>query len=385
MVGEPRIHTLLRGAILADSHERRYELLDAAGRIGVDANRDLPLFVELLDADHWFAVSLAAWEIGKLGPAGGPAVPALVRVVEREEMIDPRWAALWAFERLGPAAQPAVPAVIRVLLNDHEPDMRSGAAWALGRVGIVDGVQAALEAALDDPDSLAREEAATSLGLGGPAQAASAGRLAGLGGDPVAAVRRAAARALRRMREPALATEVEAAAADVPAPAALTELLERAASADARTRAETTWPIGKFGSDGGAAAAAMLNQLRTDHDPDARWGAAWCLGRIGRSATDTAVSVAESVREDPDPDIRAQAARALGLIGQADRAVVDALVEGLGDAGASLLREEAAIALGRLREEAAEAAPVLRDRLTDPHPLVRGRAEAALVSIQGYS
>jgi HEAT repeat protein len=97
------------------------------------------------------------------------------------------------------------------------------------------------------------------------------------------------------------------------------------------------------------------------------------------------VSVAESVREDPDPDIRAQAARALGLIGQADRAVVDALVEGLGDAGASLLREEAAIALGRLREEAAEAAPVLRDRLTDPHPLVRGRAEAALVSIQGYS
>lgn len=385
MQDEDEIHALLRGAILADSHERRYDLLDAAGRIGVEADRDLPLFVELLDADHWFAVSLAAWEIGKLGPAGGPGVQALVRVIEREEMIDPRWAALWAFERLGPAARPAVPKIVDVLLGDHEPDMRSGAAWALGRIGAVDGVQSALEAALDDPDSLTREEAATSLGLGGRAHATTAARLAELGGDPVGAVRRAAAVALYRLRELELAAEVDAAAADAPAPDTLLELLERAASDDPRTRAEATWPIGKFGSDGGAAAPAMLNQLRTDHDPDARWGAAWCLGRIARSAGDTSPSIADSVREDPDPDVRAQAARALGLIGRADRPVVDALVEALGDRGASLAREEAAIALGRLGADAAEAVSALRDRLEDPHPLVRSRAETALVSILGYS
>jgi HEAT repeat protein len=382
---QQRAHELLRGAILSTDHERRYALLDEVGRLGVRAERDLPLLIELLDPDHhWFARALAVWEIGKLGPSAGAAVPYLARLAaERETIIDPRWASLWALERLGPASAPAVPTLLDLLRSDHEPDMRSEAAFALGALGVVQGVVHALLDALRDGDSLVREEAAAALGRIGVQAASTADELVRLAmDDEVRPVREAAVRALRRMNEDEHAARAEAASMSaVSPPATLSALLERLASDDARTRAETSWPIGKLGADAAPGLPAIVRQLRGDHDPDARWGAAWCVGRIGPAATPAVPEVVAAVRQDGDPDVRAQAAQALGRIGSAGDGVIEVLLGALADEGASLLREEAAVALGRIGPDASIAVPALRARLADRHPMVRLRAGAALAVI----
>jgi HEAT repeat protein len=383
---EQRVHELLRGAILSGDHDRRYELLDEVGHLGVRVERDLPLFIELLDAEnHWFARALAVWEIGKLGPSAGAATPQLAQLAtEKELIIDPRWAALWALERLGPASQAAIPTMLELLRGDHEPDMRSEAAFALGAVGIADGVVPALADALRDEDSLVREEAATALGRIGPPAAPTADALVGQAtSDEVRPAREAAVRALRRMNEHERADRAVAEAPAVPAPATLSTLLERLSSDNDRTRAETAWPIGKLGADAAQGLSVIVRQLRTDHDPDARWGAAWCVARIGPAAASAIPEIVAAMGEDRDPDVRAQAAQALGRIGEADPIVVDALESGLGDEGASLLREEAATAHGRIGPPAAAAVTALRARLADPHPMVRLRAAAALGTVIG--
>jgi HEAT repeat protein len=384
--GDRQVHDLLRGAILATDNDERYAQLDRVGRVGVRAERDLPLLIELLDpARHWLARALAVWEIGKLGPSASAAAPELAALAaEPETMIDPRWAALWALERLGPAAEPVVSTLLDVLRADREPDMRSEAAFALGATAMVDRVVPGLIGSLADEDSLVREEAAAALGRIGPRAAASGAALLQLATtDSVRPVREAAVRSLRRIGEAEWAAQAELEAPDLPPPAALTPLLERLRSDDPRTRAESTWPIGKFGADAAPGLDAIVRQLRTDHDPDARWGAAWCAGRIGPAAASAVSEIAAAAREDPDPDVRANAARALGLVGTGDGGVVETLVAALGDEGASLLREEALVALGRIGAPAAVALPDIRARLADPHPMVRVRAQAALAAIVG--
>lgn len=379
------VQELLRGAILATDHDERFVLIQEAGRLGVEPERDVPLFMELLDErHHWFARALAAWELLKLGPDGAAAVPLLAALAaEHDTIIDPRWAALWALERMGPAAASAAPMMLDILRDEADPDMRSEAAFALGATGIVEGVVPDLVAALEDSDSLVREEAAGALGRIGPPAAAGSPALTVLGGsDPIRPVRDEARRALRRMNEDEAAARAEAEAADAPSETdELERLLERLRSDDPRTRAESTWPVGKLGQDAAPGRTIVVAQLRHDHDPDARWGASWCAGRIGPAAADQADEVAAAVREDPDPDVRAQAAHALGRIGHASPDVLETLAGALDDGGASLLREEALTALGRLGAPARVAVPAIRARLADPHRLVREKARGALVAL----
>ncbi len=378
------VHDLLRRAILATDHDERYALTEQVGLLGVDADRDVPLLIELLGQRyHWFARSLAVWELLKLGPDAAVAVPDLAALAdERGTIIDPRWASLWALERMGPAAAPAIPTMIGLLRDEPDPDIRSEAAFALGATASVDDVVPALDRALEDPDSLVREEAARALGRIGPQAAQAVPALVQLVGDPVRPVREAALEALARLGETTLADELQAEASRAATrPAQLDELLERLRSDDARLRAETSWPVGKLGADAAPALPAIVHQLRTDEHPDARWGAAWCVGRIGNAAVDAVPEVIVAVQDDPDPDVRAQAANALGHIGLASTQVVDALVSALDDAAASMLREEALVALARLGPSARMAVPAIRARLADRHPMVRQRARAALVAV----
>jgi HEAT repeat protein len=251
-------------------------------------------------------------------------------------------------------------------------------------MNVCDGVVPALRRALDDQDSLVREEASASLGRLGPLAAEATDDLVERARvDPVRPVRAAAAVALRRLGERKLASDAEASAEAAPEAPGLLELLEKLASPDPRTRAEASWPIGKFGADAAPGLEAIVRQLRTDHDPDARWGAAWVVGRIGPAAVESVADVSGAVTDEPDPDVRAQAAHALGLIGSDDSATVDALVHALGDDGASFLREEAAIAIGRIGAATAQTIPALRARLADPHPMVRQAAAVALATLQG--
>jgi HEAT repeat protein len=380
-----QVHDLLRRAVYATDHGERYAHLDRLGRLGVDAERDLPLLIDLLSPEHhWFSRSLAVWEIGKLGPDARDAAGALgALATEADVIIDPRWAALWALERLGPAAEAAVPAMLDVLAGDREPDMRSQAAAALGVTGAVEVVPALVDA-LSDDDSLARAEAATALGRFGPAARDSSERLVQVAGsDGVASVRRAAVRALRAVGAGEAAERAECERAGSEQPAALAALLENLASPDARTRAESTWPIGKFGEEAAPGLDPVVVQLRHDHDPDARWGAAWVVGRMGPAAAPALDEIAASAREDPDPDVRANAAQALGRIGPAAAGAVGTLVDALGDEGAPLLREEAALALARIGPAAREAVVPLRHRLADRARMVRVRAAVALAAVEG--
>ncbi len=379
------MHDLLRRAVLATDHAERYALTEQVGLLGIEAERDVPVLIELLDARyHWFARSLAVWELLKLGPDAAAALPHLTTLAaEREAIIDPRWVSIWALERMGAAAAPAAPTLLDLLREEPHPDIRSEAAFALGALGVVGPAVAGLTDALDDPDSLVREEAAAALGRIGPRAVAAAPTLALLGAeDAVQPVREAAIVALERMNETELARRAHAEAARRPAPpVALDDLLDRLASADSRTRAETSWPLGKLGAGAAAALPAVVRQLRDDHDPDARWGAAWCVGRIGSAASGAVEEVVSAVRLDPDPDVRAQAARALGRIGIASDEVVDALTSALEDAGASLLREEALAALAGLGAAARPAVPAIRGRLVDAHRMVRLRAQSALAAL----
>lgn len=377
------LHTRLREAILSEDPYHRYQLLDEIGKVGLRADRDLELLLELLDPKyHWYARSLSVWEIGKLGPDAVAAVPALTNLtLESDTMIDPRWASLWALEHLGPASAEAVPTLRRIVASDSVNDMRSGAAWALGATGIVEGVVDTLVEALDDDDSLVREEAANALGRIGPAAAAASvtklERVAS--SDEVRPTREKAALALRRFGEREAADRADARAAGLPVPMRLPKLLELLQSDDGRVRAESSWELGKLGRDAAAGASVVVRQLRTDSDQDARWGAAWCVGRI--TPPEAVSDVIEAISSDPDPDVRAQAIQGLGRIGVAEPEVIETLVMALGDAGASLVREEAAGALARLGSAAGIAVPSLRAHLTDPHPLVRQRARAALATI----
>jgi HEAT repeat protein len=377
---------LLRAAILAEDHAERYGLLDQLGRVGVQVERDLPLLVELLDPElPWLARSLAVWEIGKLGPPAGAAAGDLAAVaLDRESFGDVRWASVWALERLGPGASSAWPQLRSLLASDDEPDLRSQTAAALGALGVGEAVVSGLADVLDDPDSLVREEAARALGRIGQEAAGAVGKLARLAAeDTVSPVRGAATEALRRVNGSTSAPRAAGLAESPSVRESLPALLERLRSSDPRTRAETTWPLGKLGADAAPALAAIVRQLRSDPDPDARWGAAWVVGRIGAEAVPAVGEVASAVREDPDPDVRANAARAVGWIGASDDRALEALVGALGDEGASLLREEALVALGRIGPQAAPAVPAIRSRLADPHAMVRARAQAALAAVIG--
>lgn len=381
-----RAHDLLRRAILATDHDERYFYTEKVGLLGVEPQRDLPLLIELLDEQyHWFARSLAVWELLKLGPDAAPAVPRLAALAaESGTIIDPRWASLWALERIGPAAAPAVPTMLAILRDEPDPDIRSEAAFALGAAAVVEGVVPALAQALEDPDSLVREEAARALGRIGPQAVQAVTALTRLVGDPIRPAREAAIEALVRLGESELIETLRATASPaVSPPSQLDELLERLRSEDARLRAETSWPVGKLGADAAPALPAIVRQLRTDEHPDARWGAAWCVGRIGNPAVEAVPDVIAAITEDPDPDVRAQAANALGFIGLGSEQVIDALASALDDAAASMLREEALGALARLGPAARAAVPAIRARLADRHPMVRQRARAALAVVLG--
>jgi HEAT repeat protein len=273
--------------------------------------------------------------------------------------------------------------MLHALQNDAEPDMRSQAAAALGTTASVEVVPA-LVTALADDDSLTREEAAAALGRFGPAARDAVDRLANVARtDEVACVRRAALAALRRVGASDVADRAEADAQPSAPPDALEGLLARLDSADPRIRAETSWPLGKYGAEAAPALSAVVRQLRYDDDPDARWGASWVVGRIGPAALPAAADVAASAREDPDPDVRANAARALGCIRASDAVVIETLIDALADEGAALLREEAALALARIGPPARAAVVALRSRLKDRAQLVRVQASVAIARIEG--
>jgi HEAT repeat protein len=173
----------------------RYTAAQALSRLG-PAPEDIPRLVAALDSPDGYVAAFAAWSLGNLRAQARDAVPALVRVLDRD---DTAVVAAGALARIGPAAGDAVPSLVAALGSPNS-GRRWRAARTLGRIGpVAEAAVPALAAALGDPDAWVRANAAKALGRMGIAARAAAPALQRATGDPDRGVRREARHALDRL------------------------------------------------------------------------------------------------------------------------------------------------------------------------------------------
>ncbi len=121
---------------------------------------DLPLLIELLgDPDPRYRQE-AAYSLGRLGPKGHKAVPALIRRVEQDEEFGVRQIAMAALALIGREAKAAIPCLIQILKTGDKA-FRLEAIQAIARIGPASKeATAAITEALLDADEDVRQAAA---------------------------------------------------------------------------------------------------------------------------------------------------------------------------------------------------------------------------------
>jgi HEAT repeat protein len=301
--------------------------------------------IEQLDADDPAVRHRAAEVLAALAPPDPAALPALVTALA-DEVLEVSLAAGSALDAYGDAAVPHLIAALRA----EDPHLLGSVLIALHPFG-----EAATPALSDlirllrSPADLVRENAAAGIGAIGPGAAEAVPALIAALGDEHYRTRSRAAEALGQLGSAATAA----------IPALIRVLSDE--STEARNRA-----IIALGHLGAAEAVPHLVERLGDDEYLVRSTAAEGLGLIGPSAVAAVPVLIEHLREDFDP-IRFDCARALGRIGSAvpDR-VVPALATALLEDGDHWVRQEAALALGRMGPAAVGALPALRQALDDP-------------------
>jgi len=192
-----------------------------------------------------------------------------------------------------------------------------------------------LIAALESEDGLTRQRAALALGDFGDAKAVAP--LIRALGDPLTAVREAAADSLAMLGPPAVEPLVEL----IERPGASERYEEPGAAESAKTvtgPGDLSWEIATrrdlrrvyaaaiLGEIGDPSAVEPLARALRDENNDVRCQASGALAKFGRGA----VEPLTTVLADPDPDVRVVAAGVLGDIG--DASVVEPLIGTLRDA-----------------------------------------------------
>ena len=140
----------------------------------------------------------AATALGERGPAARTAVPALVEMLEKEELAWIHGYTALALGNIGPAAAPAVPALEKALRTGN-PGERQRFVFALGRIQREKAVPMLIEM-LQDPNLDVRRQAVSSLGEQGLAAAPALESLIALSDDPDKLLREEATRVLQRLR-----------------------------------------------------------------------------------------------------------------------------------------------------------------------------------------
>jgi HEAT repeat protein/lysophospholipase L1-like esterase len=223
-------------------------------------------------------------------------------------------------------------------LGAGDPEVRAAAAWACARLPRSEAAQAvgALAARLGDPVEAVRTAAARALGAAGEAARPASAVLFAALGDASEAVRFEAALALEKVRpDPALARPA---------------LVQALASPHRYVREFAAWTLGNLGEEGSEAVPALIEALsRPEAFTEA--GAAAALGRIGAPAA-AAVPGLVSGLSRPEAEARLRAARSLGEIGPAAHEAEPALRRALGDEDESV-RIHAGRALARITAPAA--------------------------------
>jgi len=186
----------LLGALADPSEAVRHAAADALFEVGIEPG-EVEALTDALASDDPYVRGFAAWSLGNLGSAAGPAVPALVAALDREKT---EATVIGALARIGPAAAPAVPRLVETLHSD-DVDRRWRAARTLGRIGepARSATPDLIAALSDDVDAGVRRHAARALGRVAATDGPGPAALQRATGDRNAQVRNEARRALERL------------------------------------------------------------------------------------------------------------------------------------------------------------------------------------------
>jgi len=400
---------------------RGWYAVQQLSRMGEKAKTAVPKLSELLSGTDPRQVSFAAWALGAIGPASEPAVPEMIKALEKEQNMSnegitfcPYGFIAWTLGRIGPKASAAVSALIKA---GHTKDARAwgSVVWALGRINPApkEALPHLLKAVVYHPKDLGnywprpeddfwtrrdankirmhagealanigepavpglikalktkhaegRAAAARALGLLGPRAKAALPELIKLINDTSPLVRRASALSLVKI-DPKSSNVIEG--------------LSKALSDNELIVCHGAALALKQAGASAEKAVPALEKALANERKEIRRVAALALGSIGKSA----IPVLTKAIFSKDPLVRKYAARAIGNIGrEAEGKGVDALIKALSDSEAEV-RREAVWSLALIVPEAKKAQSALttvKDK--DPDYVVRYAAAAVLEKIK---
>jgi len=286
----------------------------------------------------------AAFQLGKMGAAAKPAVPALIKALQDQDK--QVWAfAIAALTELGPEAREAISALIADLSGkargSREREQRQRtlrSAYALSRIG-AEAVPP-LIVALNSDDSGVRAGAAQALG--------------GMGAEAKESI--PALRANFGHGDPSVRQEVIDALALI-GPAAVGPVSEALSSNEPSARVSAALTLAQLGPVAKETEGALMQMLAKETDASVRAAALTALVKVSADPRKAVPLLVAAVKDDSEP-IRHAAINAIGGSRALRRPAVLPLAALLQD-GNIAVRQRAAHALGRLGPDAAEALPAL--------------------------
>lgn len=357
----------------------------------------VPALIQALGSEksaYWACVVLS-----DIGPDAQQAVPALVKVVQSDQLLDVRREAVLALAAIGPAAADAVPALTH-LLEDKDEILDGAAVFALGAVGPkAKAAEANLKKLAEDEKSppFLKTVCLWALARINPEDKQLQGevvpRLVEALKAPDARIRAAAARGLIDLNpDPEILRPLMQKVMEEATPEALNDILDALASLGEKAvprlikaleaepvRAKAAAIIARIGPPAKEAVSALAAALG-DKSPETRNEVLFALAAIGPDAKEAVPAITQAMK-DPDLKVCYAACYALGKIGPAAASAKAELAEHL--AGKDhFLCMASAWALAQIdpqdAELAAKSVPVLIQALEEPDPPTRLHAAEAL-------
>ena len=268
----------------ADFRDRWYAAY-MLGTLGLDAAEAVPALHNVLEkkSEHEYVRGMAAWALGRIGPAAEAEIPLLSETMHSRGHLAVRRASVESLGNLGAAAKPVVPELVK-LLADDDAATRVNTAVALWKINRHPKAVPALLEMLRSGASPEPYLAATALGqMQSESAAVAPGLIAALhssDGD----VRRAAARSLGQLGKAAFPALGQAKALEDPDPEARRLVIEALAGM-------------------GPEAVNPLIAALKDKSPAVRRATARALGNVGEDAR-AALPALEAAVSDPDESVR---------------------------------------------------------------------------------
>jgi HEAT repeat protein len=391
---DPAVSVPLLSNVLKDADPTiRTEAMAILAEIGKPA---VPTLVRLLNREksaYWCCIVL-----GEMGADAADAAPALVEVLQGNPRPEVRREAALALGLIGPAAADSVPALTQAL-GENDTAIAAGAAYALGRIGPkAKTADLSLAKCAASPDPLLRTISVWAMAKIAPQNEArkqvAVGRLVAALKAKQPQLRHAALRGLADLQPapdavlPALkqivhdpdktmaiaAVHVLASLGDPAVPALIDALKHE------ELRPVTANILGHMGPGAKAAVPALVDIVKTDDAAAARSEALLALAAIGADAAEVVPAAVEALHA-PQEDVCCAACFTLGQIGKPAVAAEPELLKKLGDTNESTSLA-AAWAMVRINPDSPETArqlvPLLVRALTDCEPRVRVEAAASL-------